>query len=193
MITIIWDVDDVLNRLMYCWLDDWKQSSRTNIQYKELTENPPHNLLNVSLQEYLSNLDKYRNSDYGKNVLVNKNILNWFNAYGNNYMHIACTARPVETMPNQAWWVFTYYGRWIHTVHMAKTGRDVIGNHHAVTKADFISWINKDVLFIDDSEENVSAVSETGVETMLYPQPWNGSAHSGQEFIEQLNNKLGII
>ena len=95
-------------------------------------------------------------------------------------------------MPNQAWWIYHNYGQWIHTVHAAKTSRNTMSNHHCVIKADFISWINKEVLFIDDSEENVNTVSETGVETMLYPQPWNNAKHSEEEFIAELNKKLGI-
>jgi hypothetical protein len=77
-------------------------------------------------------------------------------------------------------------------VHAAKTVRDLMDNHHPETKAEFISWMNKEVLFIDDSEENVNEVSETGSETMLYPQPWNSSKHSEEEFIAELNEKLGL-
>ena len=61
-----------------------------------------------------------------------------------------------------------------------------------VSKADFISWIDKKVIFIDDSEDNVKAVSETGSETILYPRPWNDADYSPENFISRLNSKLGI-
>ena len=105
---------------------------------------------------------------------------------------MACSARPIHTMPNQAWWIYHNYGQWIHTVHVAGTGRNKEMDYKNISKADFISWIDKEVLFIDDSEENVNAVSETGSETMLYPQPWNSSKHSEEEFIAKLNEKLGL-
>ena len=189
---IVWDADDVLNRLMFSWLDYWSEINNTDVSYSELSQNPPHSILGISREEYLDSLDNFRNSESGKNVLVNDTILRWFENHGNKFRHMVCTARPINTMPNQAWWIYYNYGQWIYTVHAAKTVRDLMDNHHAETKADFISWMNKEVLFIDDSEENVNAVSETGSETMLYPQPWNSSKHSEEEFIAKLNEKLGL-
>ena len=189
---IVWDADDVLNRLMFSWLDYWNTINNTNASYSELSQNPPDSIIGISRKEYIDSLDGFRNSESGKKVLTNDIVKNWFENHGNKFKHVACTARPIETMPNQAWWIYYNYGKWIHTVHAAKTVRDLMDNHHPATKADFISWMNKEVLFIDDSEENVNAVSETGSETMLYPQPWNSSKHSEEEFIAKLNEKLGL-
>ena len=47
----------------------------SNVRYEEIVENLPHSLLNITVKEYLSSLNTYRNTDSGKNVLVNENIL----------------------------------------------------------------------------------------------------------------------
>ena len=189
---IIWDVDDVLNCLMESWLNHWNQGNNSNIVLKDIKENPPHEILGTTKETYFTSLDEFRNSESGKYVLANSIVMNWFEGHGNKFNHAACAARPIETMPNQAWWIYYNYGQWIHTVHAAKTVRDLMDNHHPATKADFISWMNRDILFIDDSEENVNAVSEKGTDSVLYPQPWNGSNYSEEGFIEALNHKLGI-
>ena len=189
---IVWDVDDVLNRLMDSWLKSWNQKNDLNVALMNIKDNPPHEILKISKETYFNSLDDFRNSEAGINVEENSTVKNWFENHGSRFYHMACSARPIHTMPNQAWWIYHNYGQWIHTVHVAGTGRNKEMDYKNISKADFISWIDKEVLFIDDSEENVNAVSETGSETMLYPQPWNSSKHSEEEFIAKLNEKLGL-
>lgn len=189
---IIWDVDDVLNRLMYSWLKHLNQEMGLKFKLNDINENPPHRILGITRDDYFISLDIFRNSEAGKQVQANNTLKNWFKKYGHRYNHMACTARPINTMPNQAWWVFHHFGRWIHTVHSSHTSRDMMKNRRKNTKAEFISVINKKVLFIDDLEENINDVSKTGADTILYPHPWNISTNSEQEFIEELNNKLNL-
>ena len=189
---IIWDVDDVLNRLMYCWLDNWDKNAVRKFHYKDIVENPPHKLLGITENQYFSNLDEYRNSDLGRNVSINKCVFQWFQLYGNDFKHIACTARPVHTMPNQSWWIYTFFGRWIQTVQIASSLRDDADESDAQTKGQFVAWLNKEVVFIDDSERNVEEVSKIGGVSLLFPQPWNRNNQTEEEFIEDLNQMLGL-
>ena len=189
---IVWDVDDVLSCLMESWLEHWNQENDSNVSLKDIKENPPHKILGISREMYFNSLDNFRNTEAGKNVQENSTMKNWFKNHGNKYNHIACTARPIETMPNQAWWIYHNYGCWIHTVHASGTFRKLKTDYRMVSKADFISWIDKKVIFIDDSEDNVKAVSATGSETILYPRPWNDADYSPENFITRLNSKLGI-
>ena len=177
---------------MESWLNHWNQRNNSNVILKDLKENPPHEILRISKETYFNSLDDFRNSKSGKYVLANSIITNWFNNHGNKFKHVACTARPIETMPNQAWWIYYNFGQWINTVHATGADRDNKGDYQTGSKADFISCFDSKVIFIDDSKENINSVSEIGTDTILYPQPWNTSAYSKEEFIEELNNKLGI-
>ena len=44
MLTLAWDVDDVLNDLMQVWLEEaWLPAHpECNVTYRDLTSNPPH-------------------------------------------------------------------------------------------------------------------------------------------------------
>jgi len=189
---LIWDVDDVLNQLMGAWLKYWNHENNSNFVLKDIKENPPNKILGISREIYFNSLDEFRNTEAGKSVQEDSTVKNWFNNHGNKYNHMACTARPIETMPNQSWWIYQNYGQWIHTIHAAGTYRELETDYRTVSKADFISWIDQKVIFIDDSEENINAVSATGSDTILYPQPWNGANYSAKNFITILNSKLGI-
>ena len=62
MKTIVWDVDDVLNDLMKVWFKGWTSSggSLCPLSYDQLTGNPPHEILKISMPEYLASLDAFR-------------------------------------------------------------------------------------------------------------------------------------
>ena len=51
MLTIVWDVDDVLNDLMAVWFRDaWlPKHAACPVRYEEITENPPHRVLGSSV------------------------------------------------------------------------------------------------------------------------------------------------
>jgi len=187
---IVWDVDDVLNCLMKSWLQYWSQESGLKIILNEIIKNPPQDILGITKEDYLNSLDTFRNSDLGKDLEVNHIIKKWFLHHGNKFNHIACTGRPIRTMPNQAWWLYKNYSQWIKTVHMTGADRDL--ESRKISKADFISFINSDVVFIDDCENNINSVSKIGGITLLYPQPWNKANYTEVEFISKLNSLLGL-
>ena len=116
---IVWDVDDVLNTLMHSWLNDWNSRNGSSYNYEDLKENPPHQIIGISKEKYLSDLDHFRESKSGKQVSYNPFIMKWFRENGHKFHHIACTARPLESRGFQAHWVYKNFNQWIYTVNMS--------------------------------------------------------------------------
>ena len=73
MKTIAWDVDDVLNELMFYWFEDCYKNEHNNIKqnFKDLVNNPPQDILGISNDEYLKSLDRFRISEKGRNLPQN--------------------------------------------------------------------------------------------------------------------------
>ena len=189
MLTIAWDVDDVLNNLMEAWLGEaWKpRHPECALSYSEITENPPHYLLGVPESEYHSSLDAFRLSDRARVLKPNPVIAEWLRAFGSEYHHIALTARPLESAPQAAEWTFRHFRTHIRAfaVVPARLPSDVPGYHR--NKSDFIQWLGKVDILIDDSEENIVAAQKVGIHGVLYPQPWNSATGTVQTVLESLN------
>ena len=115
MLTVVWDVDDVLNDLMYQWfVHGWRaQHPECVISYEELTTNPPHEVLGIGCADYLSSMDLFRKTERARNMSPRPEILTWFCEEGGRFRHIALTARPLETAPDVAHWVMHYFGPWV--------------------------------------------------------------------------------
>ncbi|MDB9822144.1 hypothetical protein OAC89_00410 [Deltaproteobacteria bacterium] len=190
MKTIIWDVDDVLNKLMFYWFEDCYKNEHGNTRqtFNDLVKNPPHDILSISRDEYLTSLDMYRISEKGRNLAPNKHVLAWFNENGYKYRHIALTSRSRKTVPILSEWVFRYYGDWIRTLSFipAKRSGERLPVYDA-KKADYLIWLEKADLFIDDSEENVQEAEEAGISSLLYPRPWNKSSLTDNQFLKQVS------
>ena len=193
---ILWDVDDVLNQLMGEWLHFWhqKQQGKKNTnEFAEITQNPPHQILGISIAEYLESLDEFRNSNSGRNLSPNPKVLNWFEEFGDKYVHFALTARPKETMPVQAAWVYDHFGRWIHSVvsvNPSRPGSECPVHRVFSNKASFIQWLDRPTVLIDDSEENIRTAKEHCQTVLLFPQPWNSSNQTPEEVLLELNQVL---
>jgi len=189
MKTIIWDVDDVLNDLMYSWFQEYrfKYNYNSRLNYQGLFQNPPHEIMGITINEYQISLDNFRNSEKGRSLKPNQQIINWLRKNGAKFRHIALTARPKQTIPALAEWIFIYFGEWIRTVSFIPAYR---GNEklfvYDKTKADFLNWLDKADYFIDDSEENIKAVEKTGITSLLFPQPWN----RGELTVKQILGKI---
>ena len=96
MVTIAWDVDDVLNDLMREWFEaEWKaEHPKCNVAYEDLSENPPHHILEVSKEHYLESLDAFRaDSCYNQMIPVHP-VKEWFIHHGQKFRHVALTAVP---------------------------------------------------------------------------------------------------
>ena len=190
MKTIVWDVDDVLNELMYYWFEECYKNEYSDLThtFNDLYENPPYYILKMSKDDYLTSLDKYRISDNGRNLSPNKNVLAWFHKNGYKYRHIALTSRSRKTVPILSEWLFRHYGDWIRTMSFipAKRHGEKIPAYDS-KKADFLMWLGKIDLFIDDSEENVNMAEKIGVNSLLYPRPWNSSSLTVDQFLNQIS------
>lgn len=191
MKTIIWDVDDVLNDLMYSWFKEYQRvyDPNSNLSYHDLTQNPPHEILGITLNEYKLSLDNYRNSEKGRNLKPNEQIINWLRKDGAKFRHIALTARPKQTIPFLAEWIFHHFGDWIRTLSFIPSYReDEKLPVYDKTKTDFIIWLGKVDYFIDDSEENIKVAEKIGITSFLFPQPWNDGKPTVKKILKKISN-----
>lgn len=188
MLTIVWDVDDVLNESMRIWFEEiWKPSHLdSQFSYSDITENPPDRVLGISRAEYLSSLDVFRLSEQARNMRPNPAILEWLRSSGADYRHMALTARPLDSASVAAEWLFRHFGTHIRAFGVAPARLAVGAPAYDRNKADFLRWLGSADVLVDDIEENLQAASELGIRGVLYPQPWNRSSQSVSEVLESL-------
>jgi hypothetical protein len=190
MLTIAWDIDDVLNNLMYTWLEEWWKPSNTdcNLDFEDLTENPPHRLLKIKKSDYLKSLDAYRLSGNYAKLQPDKNVLNWFKKYGPNYRHMALTAVPRIAASISASWVLEHFGDWIRTFHFVPSPRpEDIPTSNESTKGAYLEWLNRADIFIDDHEGNIKDVKSGKIQCVTVSRPWNSNRTSINEILEGLS------
>lgn len=188
MLTIVWDVDDVLNDLMYQWFTfHWlPENPDCNLTYAELTGNPPDKAIGISRGSYLSSLDAFRRSDRAIKMQPNAEVLAWMREHGARFRHLALSARPLETAPDVAYWVIRHFGAWIRTVGVVPTRMAADVPVYDRTKGDFLKWLSCGDILIDDSAENARQAKELDMRTLLYPQPWNDSPLTVPNLLKEL-------
>jgi len=173
---IVWDVDDVLNNLMQSWFEVvWLPAHpECTLCFEDIKENPPHQLLGVSLRDYLESLDEFRLSRHFSSMLPNLEILDWFQNDGEKFHHIALTATPLCAAPASSAWVFQHFGRWIRSFHVLPSARPI----HQVTnlfadKGDYLKWLNKGDVIVEDNIQNAELARRAGLNALVMPKPWN--------------------
>ncbi len=189
MLTIAWDVDDILNDLMGCWLEQkWKREHpQCNLTYSDIKRNGPQDLLGVTLQDYLSSLDEFRQSPAFGSMEPNPLVMDWFRQYGSQARHIVLTAVPLSCAHISAEWVVRHFGKWIRTFHFVPSFREGVDlPDYDVRKAEFLQWINKVDILVEDNEKNASEASEAGVRGLLVDRPWNSSERSMENVLAEL-------
>ena len=190
--TIAWDVDDVLNDLMRewftrAWLPAHPTCSRT---YDELTANPPHEVLGASREEFLSSLDAFR-LQHARSLAPSIPVLRWFEEHGPGFRHLAITATPLHTSPISAGWVMEHFGRWIRTVSIIPSPRSFdTSPRYDASKVDYLRWLGKVDLLIDDTEANVAGASEAGFAAIVFPRPWNHARATVETTLAQLQSAI---
>jgi len=190
MRTIVWDVDDVLNNLMYEWLTKkWlPEHPDCRVAYEQITENPPHRLLNATLEEYHSSLDAFRLSpDYMK-MEPNSEVLAWFEKYGSRARHNVLTAVPFKMAHISEAWVMKHFGKWIRGFHFIPSKRDDVHvPEYDKSKQEFLKWFGKADIFIEDTEKNIEGMSE---KSLLVSRPWNKSKMTVNQLLSEVLKRL---
>ena len=194
MKTLAWDVDDVLNDLMKVWFEGFLRKNKpggNRITYDQLSENPPHELLGMMLNQYLASLDEFRLSGRYEQLEPNREILNWFNASGHCCRHVALTAAPLAAAPVSSAWVIKHFGKWIRTFAFVPSGRaeEKIPVYDR-SKADFIGWHGKIDILIDDNPEHIEQAAQIGIQGILVTQPWNTGKMDLSEALASLTRAI---
>lgn len=193
MLTIAWDVDDVLNNLMGCWLEKkWKiDRPDYGLNFEEIKVNSPHDILGITLEEYQASLDEFRLSPDFPRLEPDPKILEWFNRYGYRARHLALTAVPQACAHVSAEWTFRHFGKWIRTFHFVPSYRERADcPDYDQSKAEFLQWISKVDVLVEDNESNAKAAAQIGVQSILVDRPWNSSDLSLTNALSQL---LGMV
>lgn len=177
MLTIIWDVDDVLNDLMFVWFEQaWRpHHPECQLTVEDISENPPHRLLGVSLEEYLASLDAFRLSEKGICQLSPvPELLAWFHQHGNRFRHVALTATTMAAAPLSAKWVFKHFGFWVRSVNFVPSKRK--GESIPVydqNKGEYLQWWGGGDVLVDDNPQTITEAADLGLRGILIPRPWN--------------------
>ncbi len=193
MKTLAWDVDDVLNSLMRAWFDDLRTKSirKINLVYDQLSVNPPHELLGMTLNQYLDSLDAFRLSGRYEQLEPNGEILNWFNTHGHCCRHMALSAVPLAAAPVSSAWLLRHFGKWIRTftfVPSSRAGEKI--PEYDRSKAEFIRRHGKIDVLIDDNPEHINQAEQIGIQGMLITQPWNGGKLALSEVLTSLTKAV---
>lgn len=188
MRTIVWDVDDVLNNLMEHWLARWRADHPgVSLDYPAIRKNPPHELFSISFETYLQSLDQIRASVNAHDELTpNPQIMEWLTEHGHRYRHVALTARPAHTAGPAAAWVLNHFGAWIRSVAFVPMRKPPGWPDYDMKKVEYMQWLDREAILIDDSATNVMEMEEKGLNAMLFPQPWNSSTQSVSELLAKL-------
>jgi len=190
MLTIAWDVDDVLNDLMRMWLaKEWLPNHPHHpLSYDDLRANPPLEPIGSNLDEYLCSLDRFRHSRYAELEPLPE-AKAWFDRHGDSYRHVALTAVPLRAAPISAAWVLRHFGRWIRSFHFVPSRRagESLPPYDA-NKQEFLRWWGKADVLVDDLPSNVESARQAGVKAILIPRPWNGKAGALGEAFQELEN-----
>ncbi len=189
MLTIAWDIDDVLNALMREWFNSFWRPAHPDcrLAYEEIKMNPPAPLLGVPLEEYLQSLDAFRLSGDYERMLPNPKILTWFNRYGSSYRHMALTAVPRIAAAASAAWMIKYFGDWIRTFHFVPSARaGDIPTGYESTKIECLGRLQGIDLFIDDHPGHVQAAASLGIRSFLVSRPWNSEGMETTEILAEL-------
>jgi hypothetical protein len=193
MLTVVWDVDDVLNDLMYQWfVYGWRvERSDCGISYAELTGNPPHDVLGIDRSEYLASMDVFRRTERACNMAPNPEVLTWFREHGHRFRHLALTARPLETAPEVAHWVMRHFGAWIRCFGIVPTRTEEGVPVYDRSKGEYLAWLGRGDVLVDDSTDNIVQAESLGLRTLQVAQPWNSSTLTMTGLLQELSRMAG--
>ena len=193
MITIAWDVDDVLNDLMRCWLvKKWlPEHPGCKACFEQITQNTPEHIIKSTKEEYRLSLDAFRLSGAYLQLEPNPEILAWFEEFGDKARHIALTSVPLKEAHISADWVMQNFGKWIRSFNFVPSPRKgELVPEYDHSKVDYLRWLNKIDVLVEDSEENIREAKELGIRGILVAKPWNKSGLSVRAALAEINKLL---
>lgn len=195
LITVFWDVDDVLNDLMKEWLDFYRLTSGIKMDYDQLTANPPHKLFGISIHDFRKSLDDFRMSKNFSKMQAVPSVYKWFETNAENTRNIALTATSIKTASSSSAWVFKNYSKWIRTFHVVPSPRkNEVLPKYDLNKIEAMSHLCSSGILIDDNEDNVKKAVSSGYMGLLFPRPWNSNAgKSINDFIKELDNFMNVL
>jgi hypothetical protein len=193
MLTLAWDIDDVLNELMRTWFEAWWRPRHPSARLKleNLAQNPPHQILGVGLHDYLHSLDEFRLSGQYAQMSPDSQVLEWFKHHGARFRHTAVTAVPRKAAPISAAWLIRHFGDWIRSFHFIPSARaGDIPTDYEPTKATYLKWLNRIDIFIDDNACNVQEAAVLGIRCFLVARPWNSGGMQITKILETLTHEI---
>jgi len=184
-ITVAWDVDDVLNSLTREWFAEYEEKHKPGLTFAGLTANPPHDILNISKEEYLASLDSFRERHF-TDLPPSRELLAWFEEHGHKFRHIALTATPLRFAGFSANWVMSHFGKWIRSFNFVPSPRPGTSYpDYDDNKGAFLNRLGNVDVLIDDNESNTASAETFGIRTVLFPAPWNKyKNHNEKDFIQ---------
>jgi hypothetical protein len=186
--TIVWDVDDVLNDLMGSWFRLWRwDHPECLVDYEDLKQNPPHEVLGITMDSCLQSLDDFRKSPSYENMMPIQEVKDWFLQNGNRFRHIALSGVPLRAASISAQWVLRNFGTWIRTFHFVPSRRqDEAIPQYDQDKVDLLQRLEAVDLLIDDNSDHVLAARKAGFDALFFPRPWNRSRMTVTETLGML-------
>ena len=177
---LIWDIDDVLNTLMQQYVAYGLPENAKKLSYKELTENPPHDLLGISKEDYLFSLDRVRAGGF-YNLPPRSEIMAFFAECGHLFDHIVLSAVPLRFMEKSSAWVLHYFGEWIQNCLFIPSVRPdcCVKSQIFFSKAQAVEFFGQRAVLIDDSVKNVEETLVSGGRAVYFPAPWNREKNTG--------------
>jgi len=193
MITIAWDVDDILNNLMNHWLTEkWlPEHPDCSVSFEQIIKNTPEQIIGSTLEEYKVSLDSFRLSKAYSQMRPESQVLAWLEEYGDKARHIALTAVPVKAANVSADWVMRNFGKWIRSFNFvpALRANELIPDY-GHTKTDYLRWLSKVDVLVEDSEENIRGAEDLGIKGVLVEKPWNTGGLLIKDALAEINKLL---
>jgi hypothetical protein len=84
-----------------------------------------------------------------------------------------------------------HFGAWIRCFGVVPTRLQEGLPIYDQTKGQYLAWLSRGDIFVDDSTENIREAHSLGLRTLQPAQPWNNSQVTVSELLRQLSSMAG--
>jgi hypothetical protein len=84
-----------------------------------------------------------------------------------------------------------HFGAWIRCFGVVPTRAGEGIPMYDRGKGDFLRWLGKGDVLVDDTQENLKQATKLGLRVVTWPQPWNDSKKKTAQTLAQLTNMAG--